>query len=112
MNEFKVFTINRVGHDEVLVDGRCYSGIIEVGGFLRVVNQLQGGPVGDYTSPVERIPRAEVELVVQSIYTYGKYINRIEEGLTARIALRGKGIEAIFVECTLSDVVLPQKLYK
>jgi hypothetical protein len=85
MAEFGVHRADVQG-ELILVDGRCYRGPLRRGDVFRV---LRPGDRG-------------VCLTVERIIAYNRELDEIDEGLTARLSLRGDGGELLAEQTILS----------
>ena len=72
------FGVHGVEGQACAVIGRCYRGPLRVGVVLRRFEDRAGRAHG-------------VELVVDGIEAYGRRLSEIDEGITARLFLRGDG---------------------
>jgi translation elongation factor EF-Tu-like GTPase len=77
------------GADVTHVTGRCYTGSLRIGDVIRGTQASSG-------------EHAAVELTIVAIECYGHLMDEIQEGLTARLTLRGTGAEHLAAETVLS----------
>ena len=79
----------------VLVDGRCSHGPIFKGGRFNAICEIKSQitPLG--FGPPSRSGITSIDLEVLSIIIYGKYIEELSEGVTARLKLEGGGVERL-----------------
>jgi hypothetical protein len=85
MGEFGVHRADVQG-EMIVVDGRCYRGPLRRGDVFRVLRP------GDMV----------VRLAVERIVAYKRELDEIDEGLTARLSLRGDGGEFLMQGTILS----------
>ncbi len=78
-----------IGAAATRVTGRCYTGALRSGDVFRSAQASSG-------------QRAAVELTIVTIECYGHLMGEIQEGLTARLTLRGTGAEHLAAETVLS----------
>jgi hypothetical protein len=78
-----------VGDDQLFVTGRCYQGPIHVGDLFVVARQQQTTEVSEGSDA-----RA-VRLTIKAIAAYGRSLEILDSGLTARLELAGAGATAV-----------------
>ena len=78
-----------IGADVTRVTGRCYTGPLRTGDVFRGAQASSG-------------EHAAVALTIVAIECYGHLMDEIQEGLTARLTLRGTGAEDLAAETVLS----------
>lgn len=84
-NEFHIYTIE-IKDQITCVDGRCVNGLVRVGMTFTELCMLKD--IGEL-EPQERVVVEHVQLVVKGIELYGKHVEEIDAGCTARIHLDG-----------------------
>jgi hypothetical protein len=93
MGEFGVHDVEHIA-ETTIVSGRCYKGPLSVGDtFLSVISL---GPTGD------RLDSQPVKLKIQEMIAYGREMDQIDEGLTAKIKLAGESGELVSQQSVLS----------
>jgi hypothetical protein len=90
------FIIGRVAHEDgfALVDGRVGDGTIRVHDTFTAIYGCIGSVVGDRVEVVcgDSEP---VRITVESIEAYGHFLDYADGGLTARLRVRGDGLERL-----------------
>jgi len=89
VGQFGVHGDVAISGEVMQVIGRCYTGPIRIGDVFRSAQ----APSGE---------RVLVALTVVAMDAYGHALDEIQEGLTARLTLRGTGAEHLADETVLS----------
>ena len=97
------FIISRVTqeHGSALVDGRVGDGMIRVHDAFTEICSYAGQSVGDRVEVV-RGQAEPVRLTVETIEAYKHFLDCVERGLTARLRVRGDGLERLADQKILS----------
>jgi hypothetical protein len=97
------FIVGRVTHEDgfALVDGRVGDGTIRVHDTFTAICSYDGQRVGDRVDVV-RGQAEPVRLTVETIEAYRHFLDCVERGLTARLRVRGDGLERLADQKILS----------
>lgn len=97
--EFGIAAIEKADAKCVVLVGRCYRGPIRVGDVFASASRLIAAPLGE--SP-RRSSSIETALTLVKIEAYGSSLNELDEGVTARIVLQGRGVAVLSAEMVLA----------
>lgn len=91
--EFGSVEIEETDGRRVILIGRNYGGELRLGAQFTAVYQLVTPPGGDRVSdPYVRANERDVCLSVSSIWAYGRSLDFLSHGMTARLTLEGDGV--------------------
>jgi hypothetical protein len=102
MSEFVIYQIWAEGSDRALLYGRCSKGDISVGTVFGFVYDIV---FDSYETSGQNVNTRRVELTVDRIVAYGHELDELNEGITAELAVSGRGLEQLNSGSALSSAL-------
>ncbi len=116
MIDFHILNAIKVVDGKALIEGRCMYGPIKPGQKLNTVFRLSSYITPSGSADATRELICTVDLKVESIWAYGKFLPEISQMMSARLEISGTGIDKIqpglALSCTENDATNSGKMLK